>query len=433
MAMAFGASRPVASSCRSMIPVITPRSHFRSLYSSVTSPRIGFRFDNRMRSNRQRHACHTVRISISVRFYSSSNYGREKKTLPPDQQASYDRLRPIIDTFEAPIDWAVAYGSGVMKQAQVKPGDPPSLTDLLLSTPSPIDFHTLNLRQNPSHYPLHARKMGAKGIAHVQERWGAGVWYVTDVKINDISVKYGIISTPSLITDLAQWRTFYLSGRLHKPTLSLIHPSTPKLQEALDTNLQSALSLALLLIREESFTEDELWEKIAGLSYSGDPRMGIPGGENPQKIRNIVRGPGAREGFRDMYGRYLEEKGVRWVEGEKNVEGEVWTGDGEGLLCKPTSSEYHIELFSSLPTNLRQSVFKHFEPRQDIGTSEKEALKQVVQDTKFNSIISTELRNIIHTSALRQSVKGLFTAGFTKSFWYALAKFRKWLKGRGGK
>ncbi|WWD00626.1 hypothetical protein V866_007561 [Kwoniella sp. B9012] len=428
--MAFSASRLSASSRRPMITAIIPRS---GLSASVPSPRSGFRFDNCIRSTRQRHACNSVKISLSVRYYSSSNHGTEKKILPPDQQASYDRLRPIIDTFEAPIDWAVAYGSGVMKQAQVKPGDPPSLTDLLLSTPSSIDFHTLNLRQNPAHYPLHARLIGAKGIAHIQERWGAGVWYVTDVNINGISVKYGIISNTSLITDLTQWKTFYLSGRLHKPTLSLIHPSTPQLQEALETNLKCALSFALLLLNGERFTEDELWEKIAGLSYSGDPRMGIPGGENPQKIRNIVRGPGAREGFRAMYGKYFEEKGVRWVEGEKNVEGEVWKGDGEGLLCKPTSPEYHIELFNSLPTNLHQSVFKHFEPHQAIGTNEKEALKQIVQGTKFNSIISTELRNIIHTPALRQSVKGLFTAGFTKSFWYALAKFKKWLKGRGGK
>lgn len=28
-----------------------------------------------------------------------------------------ERLRPLIDTFEAPIDYAVAYGSGVIHQA----------------------------------------------------------------------------------------------------------------------------------------------------------------------------------------------------------------------------------------------------------------------------------------------------------------------------
>lgn len=41
-----------------------------------------------------------------------------------------------------------------------------------------------------------------------------------------------------------------------------------------------------------------------------------------------------------------------------------------------------------------------------------------------------ELRGIIRRPALTQSMKGLFTAGFTKSFWYSLAKFNKWLKGR---
>lgn len=42
----------------------------------------------------------------------------------------------------------------------------------------------------------------------------------------------------------------------------------------------------------------------------------------------------------------------------------------------------------------------------------------------------TEVRGIIRRPALTQSIKGLFTAGFTKSFWYSLAKFRKWLKAR---
>ncbi|WVW78409.1 hypothetical protein I302_100363 [Kwoniella bestiolae CBS 10118] len=430
--MALIVSTPLRASLGSITPLVSSRS-FTSLVSSAQRGPSSRHI--RCTKQRQRNAQQRVTIRISVRYYSSSS-DCSKSTLPPDQQASYDRLRPIVDNFEAPIDWAVAYGSGVMKQAQVKPGDPPSLTDLLLSTPSPIEFHSTNLRQNPSHYPLHARIMGAKGIAHVQEQWGAGIWYVTDVNINGISVKYGIISTSSLITDLTQWKTFYLSGRLHKPTLSLISPSGQSqgssLTEALEINLKNALSLALLSLPER-FTEDALWETIAGLSYSGDPRMNIPGGENPQKIKNIVRGPGAREGFRGMYGPYLAEMGVRWVDGEKDgyVSGQ-WRGDSEGVLCKPTSPEYQVELFDSLPTSLRESVLNHYDTSEAGMTNEQDRSMRAVRDPKFNSIVSTELRNIIHRPALRQSIKGLFTAGFTKSYWYALAKFRKWLKGRGG-
>ena len=50
--------------------------------------------------------------------------------------------------------------------------------------------------------------------------------------------------------------------------------------------------------------------KIAGLSYSGDPRMSVPGAENPEKVRNIVTGPGSLLGFRHLYGEVLTQSGV---------------------------------------------------------------------------------------------------------------------------
>lgn len=60
------------------------------------------------------------------------------------------------------------------------------LTDLIISTPDARAFHTTNLRQNPTHYPLLARLIGGNGIAWLQENWGARVWYVTMVKIRNL-------------------------------------------------------------------------------------------------------------------------------------------------------------------------------------------------------------------------------------------------------
>jgi translocator assembly and maintenance protein 41 len=57
------------------------------------------------------------------------------------------------------------------------------LTDLIVSTPSARNFHRINLRQNPSHYPLMARIIGSGGITWIQENWGARVWYVTMVQL----------------------------------------------------------------------------------------------------------------------------------------------------------------------------------------------------------------------------------------------------------
>lgn len=79
--------------------------------------------------------------------------------------------------------------------------------------------------------------------------------------------------------------------------------------EPLKRNASAALRLSLLILPER-FTELQLYEQIAGISYSGDPRMAVPGAENPEKVRNIVRGPGALEGFRQMYRPEMERLGV---------------------------------------------------------------------------------------------------------------------------
>jgi translocator assembly and maintenance protein 41 len=155
-------------------------------------------------------------------------------------------------------------------------------------------------------------------------------------------VKYGIISTSTLAKDLSGWSTLYISGRLHKPHLPLLSPAS--LADPLITNLKSALSLALILLPER-FTELQLWEKIAGLSYAGDPRMSVPGAENPEKVRNIVRGEGVLEGFRGMYGGLVADmEGLKWAEKDKSDgQGWKWIGEGEAeLVVSSSASSIHL-------------------------------------------------------------------------------------------
>jgi translocator assembly and maintenance protein 41 len=60
--------------------------------------------------------------------------------------------------------------------------------------------------------------------------------------------------------------------------------------------------------------------------------MSIPGAENPEKVRNIVRGEGALGGFRVMYGDLLTS--LQW-EGQEKGEWE-WKGEGdEYLIVRP--------------------------------------------------------------------------------------------------
>lgn len=80
---------------------------------------------------------------------------------------------------------------------------------------------------------------------------------------------------------------------------------------AQQVNLTSALRVALLLLPER-FTEVELYTQIASLSYTGDFRMSVPGGENADKVRNIVLGQ--RDQFRRLYAGLVRSFGTVHIE-----------------------------------------------------------------------------------------------------------------------
>ncbi|QIW97879.1 hypothetical protein AMS68_003397 [Peltaster fructicola] len=228
-----------------------------------------------------------------------------------------EALRQILWQFRAPIRYAFAYGSGVFGQKNSKPSTmdlsphphpPKAVEDWQKGGAKIIDFifgvshtqhwHSLNLTQYPEHYSgLRHLPNASAAISWLQDQTGAGVYFNPYITVNGIMIKYGVVNLDTLSTDLSEWSTLYLAGRLQKPVKILRDDARIRL--ANQVNLISALRTALLMLPEK-FTERELYERIAGLSYMGDPRMNpYLASENPNKVKNIV---GAQlPGFRQLY------------------------------------------------------------------------------------------------------------------------------------
>jgi hypothetical protein len=129
-------------------------------------------------------------------------------------------------------------------------------------------------------------------------------------------IKYGVTTVDNLCSDLLSWDTLYLSGRMHKPIRIVKDDARVRLTQ--QVNLVSALRVALLTIPDPQFHESLLFEKIAGFSYAGDPRMLIPA-ESRDKIANIVRAQGPQ--FRELYQRLANGLlGVHWATGSSLIE-----------------------------------------------------------------------------------------------------------------
>jgi len=119
-------------------------------------------------------------------------------------------------------------------------------------------------------------------VSHMQDDWGAGLYYNPYITVNGIMIKYGVVNLDTLARDLSEWDTLYLAGRLQKPVKIL--RDDPRIRLSNQVNLISALRTALLMLPEH-FTERQLYERIAGLSYLGDPRMSsLLASEAPNKV-----------------------------------------------------------------------------------------------------------------------------------------------------
>uniref|UniRef100_A0A131XUL3 Phosphatidate cytidylyltransferase, mitochondrial n=1 Tax=Ixodes ricinus TaxID=34613 RepID=A0A131XUL3_IXORI len=313
----------------------------------------------------------------------------------------------IISAFPGKFTLAFCYGSGVFPQkgaAQPKG----NMLDVIFAVDDPLAWHRENLKRNWRHYSF-LRYGGPHLVNKVQKDFGAYVYYNTFVPYDDGLMKYGVISTDRLITDLLDWETLYLSGRLHKPVKILQEP-TGEIRRAMALNHRTAIHTALLML-PASFTEEELYLKIAGLSYVGDFRMIV--GEDKNKVSNIVSGQLPE--FRKIYRPYLETtEMISWNEETQMFEQRLGP---EGRL-------HHLNL---LPKSLQSHLLRVWN-RDGRHRDLEDVLQAVAGDPHCAQFVEEAVAGVVWRSSWGQMAKGIVTAGLWNSLHYGSKKIIKMLK-----
>ncbi|KAJ3027428.1 UNVERIFIED_CONTAM: Mitochondrial translocator assembly and maintenance protein 41 [Siphonaria sp. JEL0065] len=335
------------------------------------------------------------------------------------------KLISILDHFDAPVRCAAGYGSGVFKQIGYDdPTKKAPMIDLIFGVSHPEHWHYLNMEQNPSHYSFLSR-FGAQPVAFLQEKMGAGMYFNTDITIDGMRIKYGVISMKHLLQDLTEWNNLYVAGRLQKPIKILRGDSRVKL--ANDQNLLNVLRVSLLLLPHQ-FTEKQLYNTIVGISYLGDFRMKY--GENPKKVENIVNGQ--LIDLRGLYRPVVEKLAGSFVsvpEGFKESE----IGLRDLVFEQDLNVQVRGGLLLELPKSVRDRIVASWQtengyPAVGMPTDVLKGLElsqKIVSSPKIEQFVKSAIIGVVGNSALTQSLKGLVSAGPSKSYAYITEKLSK--------
>ena len=326
-----------------------------------------------------------------------------------------DYFRRILERFPLGTgshELAFAYGSGVFDQAG-RPKEEKKVTDLILVVNDSVEWHRKNMRLNPKDYSLTFRLLGPKLTADFQDDFGgAKLFFNTLIPFESGLIKYGVISKQSMLADCLDWDHLYLSGRLHKPVRILTDPVRGEdIKQALRLNLQSAMHAALLLL-PESFSEEQLYTTLAGLSYSGDFRMIV--GEDRNKVSNIVR-PNVTL-FRQLYSNRLADLSdyLNAVLSRGRIDQDV----------SPSARHFHL---SQLPKTLQWNLvveWNHDGRYRDV----EDVLRSAAYDRDSGALVGNALAKIVRGSSVSQAARGIVTAGPLKTVKYSWAKLVKMYK-----
>lgn len=335
------------------------------------------------------------------------------KALVPTVPPLFKRILSVFpqDYFR----YCFAYGSGVFRQGDACGSNP--MIDMIFVVDDPIGFHAQNVLWNPSHYSS-VKYLGHNFISKIQELWPAKVYFNTLIPVTEegILLKYGVVKSVDLIDDLYDWDYIYLAGRLHKPVLE-IGVATGELKSSLLQNLYNALHAALLIL-PGCFSELELYKTISALSYKGDFRMVI--GENKNKVNNIVDNQAIH--FRHLYRPLLNQLG-NYVE--------VPNGEPFDQVClQDMSSESRLYHLFQLPKTPQQALVKYWRSHGGRRKDIEDVLRDLSKSPDVGEMLSICLKGIVFKSSCLQSIKGIITAGLSKSVAYSNSKINKMLKSK---
>ncbi|XP_020576233.1 phosphatidate cytidylyltransferase, mitochondrial isoform X2 [Phalaenopsis equestris] len=308
-----------------------------------------------------------------------------------------------------PADFCCAYGSFLLSNNT----DKNSMVDYIIGVADPEKWHAENFERNRNHYSRWMVALGPKMITSVADRVGAGVHFNPFVEWKDKIIKYGVVRMHDLAQDILTWDQFYLSGRLQKPVCVLI--DNWDIRKVNLVNLKAAMCAALLLL-PPTFTEEDLYVKICGLSYMGDLRMLFA--EDKDKVKKIVQG--SFKTFQAIYKPLLKEFA------------------DEGLLefgyCPHSAFQQDCgfsattSLFGSLPSTVHSTMFwgKH----KRVTTGELPSAILVNSREQASSRVRRALRRAVMVSSARQAVSGLLTTGGVNAARYLMRKMSKAWKSR---
>ena len=347
------------------------------------------------------------------------------------QITSHDELSTIIKQFPPQIGYTFGYGSAVLRQQNSNPSS--SMVDIIMAVSDPYQWHAENLVRHPDHYSVMSRLGGPSFVTWLQTSFGAKLYFHPYIDLNirgsteTRQIKYGVVSTSDLVSDLLCWDHLYLAGRMHKPICQIQtieyedHDGNKAAKETKRTvddaqrvNLLAAVSSSLLLLggksRQSSLTilsTSELYTTIASLSYTGDFRMQT-GAEDPNKITKLVDTPGMLDLWEFKYADTLK------------------TLEEIGLLSMTfdNAEEKKIELNTS-DVQTRKQLMTYLPARLQTYSDSIIGLDGHSNIHQGSIVLKDQLAKIVAPAARNQGIKGIFTAGPIKSWKYALAKFAK--------